>query len=205
MSANLKSIGIAIASFAPTLAAMLAGPMAGTAVLAIEKALNLQPDSGADSIANAIQGGNLTPETIALLKIADQKHAEIMGQQGIDIAKVNSDHEKAFAVIAAVDRDSARKMQIAQPSFIPAVLSVSVTLSVFGVIIAFMFGVDVSDNPVAMQLFGSLTTGWGTVMAYWFGTTRSSNEKNALLAQSIPPSAATPTAGSAAPAPTGKA
>ena len=73
-----------------------------------------------------------------------------------------------------------------QPSFVPAVLSVSVTLSVFGVIVAFMMGVDVSDNPVAMQLFGSLTTGWGTVMAYWFGTTRSSNEKNALLAQSIP-------------------
>ena len=126
MSANLKSIGIAIASFAPTLAAMLAGPMAATAVVAIEKALNLQADSGADSIANAIQGGNLTPETIALLKIADQKHAEIMGQQGIDIAKVNSDHEKAFAAIAAIDRDSARRMQISQPSFIPAVLSIPV-------------------------------------------------------------------------------
>ena len=204
MSANLKSIGIAIASFAPTLAAMLAGPMAGTAVVAIEKALNLQADSGADSIANAIQGGNLTPETIALLKIADQKHAEIMGQQGIDIAKVNSDHEKAFAAIAAIDRDSARRMQISQPSFIPAVLSISVTLSVFGVIIAFMFGVDVSDNPVAMQLFGSLTTGWGTVMAYWFGTTRSSSEKNALLAQSVPVAAAAPLATTPAPT-TGKA
>ena len=204
MSANLKSIGIAIASFAPTLAAMLAGPMAATAVVAIEKALNLQADSGADSIANAIQGGNLTPETIALLKIADQKHAEIMGQQGIDIAKVNSDHEKAFAAIAAIDRDSARRMQISQPSFIPAVLSISVTLSVFGVIIAFMFGVDVSDNPVAMQLFGSLTTGWGTVMAYWFGTTRSSSEKNALLAQSVPVAAAAPLATTPAPT-TGKA
>lgn len=186
MSANLKNTGIAIASFAPTLAAMLVGPMAGTAISAIETALNLQPDSGIDSIANLIQGGSLTPETIAALKVADQKHAEIMGQQGIDIAKVNSDHEKAFTAIAAPDCRNERKLHIMQPSFVPAVLSVSVTLSVFGVIVAFMMGVDVSDNPVAMQLFGSLTTGWGTVMAYWFGTTRSSNEKNALLAQSIP-------------------
>lgn len=190
MSPSLKNIGVAIASFAPTLAAMLAGPMAGTAVQAIEKALNLQPDAGSDSIANSIQGGNLTPDTIALLKIADQKHAEIMGQQGIDIAKINSDHEKAFTIIAAEDRSSARRMQIAQPSFIPAVLSVTVTLAIFGVIIAFMLGVDVQENPVAMQLFGSLTTGWGTVMAYWFGTTRSSSEKNALLAQSVPQSVA---------------
>lgn len=62
MSANLKNTGIAIASFAPTLAAMLVGPMAGTAISAIETALNLQPDSGIDSIANLIQGGSLTPK-----------------------------------------------------------------------------------------------------------------------------------------------
>ena len=34
-----------------------------------------------------------------------------------------------------------------------------------------------------LMMLGSLTTGWGVVMAFWFGTTSDSGRKTELLAQ----------------------
>ena len=133
-----------------------------------------------------MQTGAMTPEVIAAVRAADQKHAEIMGQQGIDLAKLNADHDAAMETTVAADRDSARKLQIAAPSYWPGILSATTTLAILGVIGARMYGANLPNDPTTVQLIGSLTTGWGVAMAYWFGTTRSSSEKNALLAQSAP-------------------
>jgi len=35
-------------------------------------------------------------------------------------------------------------------------------------------------------MLGSLSTAWGMVMAFWFGTTAGSAQKNELLANSMP-------------------
>lgn len=183
MAFDLKT---AIASIAPTLATMLGGPLAGTAVTALESAFGLQPGAGQEGITQVIQNGQMTPDIISKVREADQKHAEIMGQQGIDLEKLNKDHEAAMEQAAAADRDSARKLQIAQPSYWPGVLSAVTTAAVLGVIAARMFGANLPNDPTTVQLIGSLTTGWGVAMAYWFGTTRSSAEKNNLLAQSAP-------------------
>src|SRR6185295_15133686 len=67
----------AISSIAPTLATMLGGPLAGTAVTALESALGLAPGSGADGVTAAVATG-MTPETIAAVRAADQKHLEII-------------------------------------------------------------------------------------------------------------------------------
>jgi hypothetical protein len=192
MNNIFKTLATAIGGFAPTLATMLGGPLAGTAVTALEAALGLAPRSGAAAITEVLQTGAMTPETIAAVRAADQKHAEIMGQQGIDLAKLNADHDTAFAQTEAADRDSARKLQIAQPSMVPATLSVAVTIGFFGVIGLMMAGVDATDNQAFLILLGSLGTGWTTVLAYWFGTTRSSSDKNVLLAQSMPAAGAPP-------------
>ena len=93
---NLKALATAIGSFAPTLATMLGGPLAGTAVTALESAFGLAPGAGADAITQVVQGGGMTPDIIAKVREADQKHAEVMGQQGIDLAKLNADHAEAF-------------------------------------------------------------------------------------------------------------
>lgn len=194
MNSIFKTLAGAIGSIAPTLASMLGGPLAGTAVTALEGAFGLAPGSGADAITKVLQTGSMSPETIAAVRAADQKHAEIIGQQGIDLAKLNADHDTAFLQAEVADRDSARKMQTARPSVVPAALSIVVTLGFFGVIGVMMAGVDATDNQAFLIMLGSLGTGWTTVLAYWFGTTRSSGEKNALLAQSMPASAAPATA-----------
>ena len=183
MAFDLKK---SLATLAPTLASMLGGPMAGMAVTALEGALGLAPGAGQAGITEVMQGAALTPETAAAIRAADEKHAEIMGQQGIDILKLNADADAAKDQVAAGDRDSARKMQIAKPSYWPGVLATVTTVAVVGIIIASMFGAKLPSEPVAVQLIGSLTTGWGSCLAYWVGTTRNSANKDALLAQSVP-------------------
>ena len=111
MNPVLKTLAGAVAGFAPTLATMLLGPMAGMAVTALESAFGLKSGAGPQAITDVIAAGSMTPDTLAAVRAADQKHAEIMGQQGIDLAKLNADREQAFAQVDAADRDSARQMQ----------------------------------------------------------------------------------------------
>lgn len=106
MAFDLKT---AISSIAPTLATMLGGPLAGTAVTALESAFGLGPGAGVDGITKVMQNGQMTPEIIAAVRAADQKHAEIIGQQGLDLATLNAKHEEAMEQIGQSDRDSARK------------------------------------------------------------------------------------------------
>lgn len=105
MSFDLKT---AISSIAPTLATMLGGPLAGTAVTALESAFGLAPGAGADGITKVLQTGQMTPEIVAAVRAADQKHAEIIGQQGLDLQTLNAKHEEAMEQIEQTDRASAR-------------------------------------------------------------------------------------------------
>ena len=71
---------------------MLGGPLAGTAVTALEGAFGLQAGAGPEAITQAVQSGAMTPEVVAAMRAADQKHAEAMAQQGIDLEKLNLAH-----------------------------------------------------------------------------------------------------------------
>ncbi len=111
MSFDLKT---AISSLAPTLATMLGGPLAGTAVSALEGAFGLAPGAGVNGITSVLQTGAMTPEVAAAVRAADQKHAEILDQQGIDLQALNAKHEEALEQVDASDRDSARKANTAR-------------------------------------------------------------------------------------------
>jgi hypothetical protein len=110
MSFDIKA---ALASIAPMLTTMLAGPLAGSAVAALEDCFGLQAGSGVDGITKVVQSGGMTPEIIAAVRARDQEHAEKLKQADIDLAKLNADHEAAMAATDAGDRDSARKREIA--------------------------------------------------------------------------------------------
>lgn len=161
---------------APTLATALGGPLAGLAVEALGRAIGMDQPTVA-KIKDAFAQGALTGEQIAQLKAA-----EIALQTKMRELDINEQQ------LYAADRDSARKMQIASPSNWPGILSSVTTLAVLGVIAARMSGLALPEDSTTIQLIGSLTTGWGLCLSYWFGTTRGSSEKSALLAQSAPSS-----------------
>jgi hypothetical protein len=72
-------------------------------------------------------------------------------------------------------------------SNIPALLSILVTGGYFGILVGMMVGwLKVSDSQALLLMLGSLSTAWGMVMAFWFGTTSDSGRKTELLALTPP-------------------
>jgi hypothetical protein len=166
-----------VSTVAPWIGTALGGPLGGMAVEAAANALGLS-DKTVDSVKQALAG--VTPDQMLALKKADQEFALQMQALGF---KNVADME----AIAAGDRASARNMQIAKPSPVPAILSIGVTVGYFSILIGMMVGVlNVSDSQALLLMLGSLSTAWGVVMAFWFGTTRDSGRKTELLAQSTP-------------------
>ena len=166
-----------VSTVAPWIGTALGGPLGGMAVEAAANALGLS-DKTVDSVKAALSG--VTPEQMLALKQADQAFALQMQTLGF---KNVADME----AIAAGDRASARNMHIAKPSPVPAMLSVGVTVGYFSILIGMMVGLlKVSDSQALLLMLGSLSTAWGMVMAFWFGTTRDSGRKTELLAQSAP-------------------
>jgi uncharacterized membrane protein (DUF106 family) len=72
-------------------------------------------------------------------------------------------------------------------SIMPAVITVMLTVMVCGLLYVVVYAVipDSSQN-LAFALFGQVFGLWGASIAYWVGTTRSSSEKNRIIAQSEP-------------------
>lgn len=166
-----------IKTVAPWIGTALGGPLGGMAVGAIADALGLS-DQTVDAVKTAISGA--TPEQMLDLKKADQDFAVQMQALGF---KQVTDLES----LAVADRKDARTMQVANPSPVPALLSLLVTVGYFGILIGMMAGgLNIHDSEAMILMLGSLTTAWGAVMAFWFGTTRDSSRKTEIIAKSNP-------------------
>lgn len=166
-----------VATVAPWIGTALGGPLGGLAVDAIGNALGIG-GANVEAVKSALAGA--TPEQMLALKQADQSFALQMQALGF---KQVSDLE----AIAAGDRKDARGMHVAIRSRVPAALSIAVTSGFFGILIGMMAGwLKVSDSQALLLMLGSLSTAWGVVMAFWFGTTADSGRKTELLAQAPP-------------------
>jgi len=177
----------AIATIAPTLATMLGGPLAGTAVAALAAALGLSPGSTQDDITKVVQSGAMTPETIAAIRQADQKHAEIMGQQGIDLAKLNADNAAAIAATDEQDRDSARQREIkAGDSWTPRTIAAVFIVGYFAVQAFLLQNIIPAEmREIVMRTLGTLDMGLGLILGYYFGSSSGSDKKNEILADAV--------------------
>jgi len=164
---------------APWIATAATGPLGGLAVGAACDALGVS-DKTKDSLTKALTGTTLTPDQMFALQKADQDFKAQMQVLGF---KQITDLE----ALEVGDRKDARAMQVAQKSWVPAALSVLVTMGYFGILIGMMMGwLHVSESQALLLMLGALSTAWGMVMSFWFGTTHGSGNKDALLAQSKP-------------------
>ena len=192
----------AIGSIAPTLATMLGGPLAGTAVAALASAFGLSPtgDQTKDTaaITNVVQAGNMTPEVIAAVRAADQKHAEVIGQQGIDLVKLNADHELAMVQAFTGDTQDARKTFGQQRAIFW--LGISVLLIFATVMVSVLYacfqllggGITVKDVSVVAAIAGMVGSVVGYVAAnaqqvvgYFFGSSAGSADKTTAMGTAV--------------------
>jgi len=158
-------------TIAPTIATALGGPLAGMAVSAVAKAIGVSPDEVQDVISN----GKLTAEQVASIQLAE-----------LELKKQAQSMNLDFAKLIAEDKQSARDMQIATKSWIPALLAVFVTVGFFGILLGLMTE-HFKTSDALMLMLGSLATAWTGVMAFYFGSSASSQAKTELLAKSEPP------------------
>lgn len=155
-------------SVAPTIASALGGPLAGLAVKVVSEQLGVKPEELQESLTR------LDKEQVERLKLAE-----------LEIKKLEKSLSLDFAKLENADRAGAREMQIATRSFIPAFLSVFITLGFFGILGVMLHGaVEKSDS--LMIMLGSLGTAWTGIISFYFGSSAGSQRKDEMLAKSEP-------------------
>jgi hypothetical protein len=159
-----------LAQIAPGIATALGGPLAGLAVTAISKALGVDEKD----VQSTIDSGKLTADQLASLK-----QAEIQLQAQAQELGLN------FEKLAVDDRKSARDMQSATKSIVPAFLAAGVTIGFFGILTALMIGYAQKSDEL-MVMLGSLSTAWVGIISFYFGSSAGSQKKDELLHQSTP-------------------
>ena len=162
-----------LTALAPTVASALLGPLGGVAVAGIGKALGLDAPT-MKSVTDAVQGGQLTPESIARLK-------------ELELQYQNDEKERGFkyAELEFKDRDSARQANV----------SGGVQGKVFWmsiIILAMSFGAEIYvlfngysmeiDAVVVGRILGFLDAAALQALAYWMGSSHGSQQKTDLMA-----------------------
>ena len=159
-----------LTQIAPTIATALGGPLAGMAVTAVSKAIGVAPEE----VQNVISAGKLDANQVAAIQQAELELKKQAQEMNLDFAKLAND-----------DRKSARDMQSVTKSIIPPVLALLVTLGFFGILIGLMTKAFATSDALMLML-GSLGTAWTGIIAFYFGSSASSQNKDALLHQSTP-------------------
>jgi len=159
-----------LAKLVPTIATCLGGPLAGLAVTAVSKALGIDEDK----VQNVIDSGKLNADQIASLKQAEielQRQAQELGLN--------------FEQLAVQDRASARDLQKETKSIVPPLLSILVTIGFFGILAGLMSG-KIMTSDALMLMLGSLGTAWTGIIAFYFGSSASSQAKDQMIHNSTP-------------------
>ncbi|CAB4169748.1 hypothetical protein UFOVP907_7 [uncultured Caudovirales phage] len=157
-------------AIAPTIATAVAGPFGTMAYGLIAHELGVSTDEAQKTIEN----GKLTSEQIASIQQAEIAIKARAQELGLDFAK-----------LAVDDRKSARDMQSTTRSVVPPVLALLVTLGFFGILIGLMTKTFATSDALMLML-GSLGTAWTGIIAFYFGSSASSQAKDTLLHQSSP-------------------
>jgi len=171
-----------VASLAPTVASAIGGPLAGMAVTALESVFGITPgpeetvEQRQGTLASAIAGA--TPEQLQAVRKADQDFQVKMAELGFK-------NQEAIAALRIEDVQGARALLTATKSWVPAALTVVLTVGVFVMVGLMFFSAVPPDNKEAFYtMLGSITTAWLISVHFWFGDTLASGEKTKIIARS---------------------
>jgi hypothetical protein len=156
-----------VGTVAPVLGTALGGPLGGIAVKALGDALGLS-DATEASLSQALSGA--TPDQLLALKKADQEFSVKMKELEVDVERIRY-----------ADIDSARKREVAlQDKAVPRLASL-VVVGFLGMVGMVLGGYAKVDTVLAGSLIGYVSGASTQVLAYYFGTSKSSSDKNQLL------------------------
>jgi hypothetical protein len=176
-----RSIGAEVAKAAPILGALLSATPAGAVISGagalIASVLGVEPTPGAINAALA------DPASLVRLREIEARHAEELQRLVMQAEANRIAADTAELQTAAADRADARDLAAKTNSNAPAILAMVITGGFFGVL-SFMIGTNwtPTDNPSLLLLMGALSTSWGSVVNYFFGTSAGSARKDLVIA-----------------------
>lgn len=161
-----------LASLAPTVATALGGPLAGEAVAALSGLLGV---TSKDEVRKAIESGSMTSEQISAMRKLEMQFQDNERERGF-----------RYEELAFKDRSDARKSNV-DSGMQNKVFGLSLVLLVVCLgaeLLVLIHGVPQNTNDlIAGRVLGLLDSIAIGVFTYWFGSSRGSAEKNALMAQ----------------------
>ena len=168
-------IATILKAIAPTVGVALLGPLGGAAVAAVGNILGIDAPTQA-KIKDAMLAGQMTGEQVANLKALELQYQAEEQERGFK-----------YADLAFQDRNSARDREIKTSDNTNKVLA----FIVVGAFIA-MLG---QPSPAMRRLSRCWLAHWSgylsakceQVLAYYFGSSKGSEQKSALLAAANPP------------------
>lgn len=160
---------------APTILSATLGPLAGVAITGLGKILGLDGATVKD-VSKAISDGNITPDQIAEIRKLELAFKADEAARGFKYSELE------FA-----DTKSAREMQIATKSNVPAALAGLVTVGFFGILVFMVVSTNYKPTEPLLVLLGALSTSWTMIIGFYFGSSHGSQNKDRLLAEAGPP------------------
>lgn len=159
-----------VGAVAPGLATALGGPLAGAAVAALSAKLLGRDDGTEGDVAAAVAAGG--PDALLSIRQADLAFATRMRELDIDVERLHH-----------VDRVDARGREVKTGDHsTPRALAAGVTLGFFGVLAWLLInGVPERGGEALLVMLGALGGAWGTIVAYYFGSSAGSARKDEML------------------------
>ena len=171
MTKILDRIADAVADAAPTVAAALGGPLAGAAADALRRVILGEEAGAADDAALADIVLARDPQTLLALRRAEHDFKRAVMNAQADAQR-----------IAAGDRDSARRREMAVRDRTPMLLGTAVIAGFFASLGLMLYReLPQGAEPAFAIMLGALSTMTGAVVNYYFGSSAGSKAKDAWL------------------------
>jgi hypothetical protein len=160
-------------TMAPLIGTALGGPLGGAAAAFMADKLGIE-NKTIEAVTDLLDSGTLTPEQITNVKLAELDFRRFLEANKIDLAKLD-----------VANTQGARDMQVTVRSWTPDILAILIVSGFFGILVTMLLGIlKVSDQQALLILLGSLSAGFGAVLNFFFGSSRSSQNKDVLIANS---------------------
>lgn len=172
---NFKSVAAKIAGAAPLLGTLVAGPAGGAAGAAIKL---IASSLGVKESPEAIEA-ELLANPDALLKI---KELEFNSRKEIQKLIFQQEQARLADVADARQRQVEHEKATGKADTNLYVLAWVVVLGFFGLMGGLCFkSIPEDSSGVVFMLFGALATGFGQVLSFFFGSSKSSADKTKIM------------------------
>ena len=169
-------IGNVIGKAAPIVGGLIGGPAGAGIGSAISGLLGVANEP--DEVAKALKGD---PDALVKIKQYEIDHKYDLQKVQLEAVKVD-----LTDVQDARSRQNEHEKATGKSDINLYVLAWTIVIGFFGLIGVMMYvAIPAASNNIIYMLFGTLAAGFGSVMQYFFGSSRGSKEKTLMLGRQV--------------------